>query len=297
MTKRPMLLLIRGLGHSGTTILDLALGAHPEIVGLGEAARILERPKAGEEKRGPAMLRGPYRHERRCTCGHVAAECPIWAPTLNDLILNDDRSLTDKIQSLLQLTVQNRLTEGCHTSVVVDSFQDDLLLPMQLPLEMDVRIIHLVRDVRSWLHSRLKSARQAQMLFADSRTLARWWYVNRKFEYSLKRSGRPVFQLGYEELALQPLASIRLICEWLGLSFSESMLSPGSNSHSHILSGNRVRFDSKRSDTINYDYSWLHSTYAAVHLATLLPFVLAMNKRLVYSNFDKLNSAGVADKY
>ena len=35
MIQRPMLLLIRGLGHSGTTILDLALGAHPQIVGLG----------------------------------------------------------------------------------------------------------------------------------------------------------------------------------------------------------------------------------------------------------------------
>ena len=35
------LLLIRGLGHSGTTILDLALGAHPQITGLGEAVRLL----------------------------------------------------------------------------------------------------------------------------------------------------------------------------------------------------------------------------------------------------------------
>ena len=38
----PGLLLIRGLGHSGSTILDLALGAHSQVVGLGEAARVLE---------------------------------------------------------------------------------------------------------------------------------------------------------------------------------------------------------------------------------------------------------------
>ncbi|WP_370523173.1 hypothetical protein [Synechococcus sp. A15-60] len=54
---RPRLLLIRGLGHSGTTILDLALGAYPQLVGLGETARILERPAAGEEHRGLAQLR------------------------------------------------------------------------------------------------------------------------------------------------------------------------------------------------------------------------------------------------
>ena len=46
-SKRLKLLLIRGLGHSGTTMLDLALGAHPQIIGLGEAARILATPQAG----------------------------------------------------------------------------------------------------------------------------------------------------------------------------------------------------------------------------------------------------------
>ena len=38
---RKTLLLIRGLSHSGTTILDLALGSHPRMIGLGEALRIL----------------------------------------------------------------------------------------------------------------------------------------------------------------------------------------------------------------------------------------------------------------
>ena len=49
----PGLLLIRGLGHSGSTILDLALGAHPNIVGLGEAVRVLEQPRVGEFHKGP----------------------------------------------------------------------------------------------------------------------------------------------------------------------------------------------------------------------------------------------------
>ena len=58
------LLLIRGLGHSGTTILDLALGAHPKITGLGEAVRLLEKPAVQDSHRGPAQLRGELRHER-----------------------------------------------------------------------------------------------------------------------------------------------------------------------------------------------------------------------------------------
>jgi hypothetical protein len=284
MIQRPMLLLIRGLGHSGTTILDLALGAHPQIVGLGEAARILERPKAGEESRGPAMLRGPYRKERRCTCGALAADCPVWGSILQDLEANDDQALTDKMRSLLERVVHHRMEQGHGVDVVVDSFQDDLVLPMQLPPDVDVRIIHLVRDVRSWLHSRLRAKRQVHRFCSDARTLARWWYVNWKFERVLKRSGRPVFRLGYEELALRPEEALQHLCDWLGVPFDPSMLKPGFNSQSHILSGNRMRFDVQKSSVIIYDDSWLRSTHWMVRLAPLIPVIAAMNYRLVYSN-------------
>ena len=47
------LLLIRGLGHSGSTILDLALGAHPNVVGLGEAVRVLDKPLPQETRQAP----------------------------------------------------------------------------------------------------------------------------------------------------------------------------------------------------------------------------------------------------
>ena len=58
---RYRLLLIRGLEHSGTTILDLALGGNPQIVGLGEASRLLREPRPGDKHNGPRLLRGPDR--------------------------------------------------------------------------------------------------------------------------------------------------------------------------------------------------------------------------------------------
>lgn len=54
------LLLIRGLGNSGTIILDLVLVAHPQMIGLWEALRILRTPLPGEERRAPARLRAEY---------------------------------------------------------------------------------------------------------------------------------------------------------------------------------------------------------------------------------------------
>lgn len=97
----PGLLLIRGLGHSGSTVLDLALGAHPQMLGLGEAIRILRAPALHEERRGPARLRGDGRFERRCTCGCLAAECPVWGPVLTWLPEHDQSSMPEKLNQLL----------------------------------------------------------------------------------------------------------------------------------------------------------------------------------------------------
>ena len=279
-SKRLKLLLIRGLGHSGTTMLDLALGAHPQIIGLGEAARILATPKPGDEHRGPSQLRGALRFERRCTCGVVAAECPIWGPQLEWLLLHDQRPLQEKLQRLLTGSPHNG---GAFWHV--DSYQDDLEMTRLSAATFDIRIIHLVRDVRSWVHSRARAGRKSGLHWPAMRQLARWWRVNAKFERSFRQSPYPVFHLGYEEFALQPKRSLELLCAWLSIDFQEAMLAPGQNSSSHILAGNRVRFDAERSRKIAYDGAWLAaSAPTAAHLGLLLPNVARMNNRLVYSN-------------
>ena len=127
------LLLIRGLGHSGTTILDLALGAHPQIIGLGEAARILAMPKPGEEHRGPSQLRGSHRFERRCTCGAIAADCPLWGPQLEWLRDHDQAPLQEKVQRLLMAS-PHAGSGVWH----VDSYQDDLEMTLLSDAMFDI---------------------------------------------------------------------------------------------------------------------------------------------------------------
>ena len=157
MTSSPSrVLLIRGLGHSGTTILDLALGAHTQITGLGEAVRLLQKPAPGESHRGPAQLRGALRHERICTCGKVAAQCPVWGPVLTWLPEHDDEPLPLKWKYLLETLRSNTPDSALGSGWIVESFQDDFNLPMLDDPSVDVRIIHLTRDVRSWVHSRAR---------------------------------------------------------------------------------------------------------------------------------------------
>ena len=278
MTIRPRLLLIRGLGHSGTTILDLALGAHPSIIGLGEAVRILERPQADELDRGPAQLRGSLRFERHCTCGALASECPVWGPVLEWLPGHDHQPLESKLQYVLE-----GLNAVGQPQWVVDSSQDDRYLPFRDEVDVDVRVIHLTRDVRSWVHSRSRKERQKGRPLPELRPLLRWWYLNARDERRFAQLGDRLFRLGYEELALQPESTLRRLCDWLELPFSADMLAPGSCSASHVLSGNRMRFDSSLRQRIIYDGTWMKAQPGLVHLALAHPGLSGLNQRLVYS--------------
>ena len=276
---RRRLLLIRGLGHSGTTILDLSLGAHPQLVGLGEAARILERPAPGDERRGPAQLRRELRFKRSCTCGAVAAACPVWGPILEWLPAHDGCSLSEKTMRLLD-GVKKHHPEA---HWVVDSFQDDMVLPFLKEPDLEIRIVHLTRDLRSWVHSRSRDGRRRRQWLPGLKPLLRWCRVNARQASRLDSSGWPVFRLGYEQLALDPEASLRRLCQWLDIDFDARMLAPAQHSNSHILSGNRMRFDASRGQSIHYDGAWLQQPSGLAQLALSLPWVARMNRKLVYS--------------
>jgi hypothetical protein len=278
MTNRSRLLLIRGLGHSGTTILDLALGAHPDIIGLGEAVRILQRPRADELERGPAQLRGILRFRRHCTCGALASECPVWGPVLEWLPDHDRQTLEVKLQHLLEV-----LKTVGQPQWVVDSYQDDRYLPFWDEVDVDIRVIHLTRDVRSWVHSRSRKERQQGRPLPELRPLLRWWHLNARDEQRFARLGDRMFRLGYEELALQPESTLRRLCDWLELPFSPAMLEPGSCSASHVLSGNRMRFDPTLRKKIQYDSTWIQGKPGLAHLALCHPGLSGLNRRLVYS--------------
>ncbi len=283
MTTQPKLLLIRGMGHSGTTLLDLALGAHSQVQGFGEAVRLLRKPAPGEEQGGPARLRRELRHERLCTCGRTAAQCPVWGPLLEWLPSGDHLPLVEKWQRLAARAVDQAPAQP-PLRWIVDSYQSDLEL-LALPdavIGMETRVVFLVRDVRSWVHGIVR--RQPGKRALGWRSLARWRRTNGQLERRLQATGKPVFLLGYEELALAPEAALSRLCHWLGLSFEATMLTPGTSSGSHILSGNRMRFDPVKSASIRYDSAWLNSPFLPVRLALVLPGWQAMNRRLVYSN-------------
>ena len=168
----------------------------------------------------------------------------------------------------------------------VESFQLDQQLIHAVDLGIPVRIVYIVRDVLSLLHNEFRRGvtRYGRGITVGWRSLLRWWRVNRRTERLLQDSGHPIFHLGYEELALQPEAALRKLCDWLDIAFDLSMLEPGLNSRSHIVLGNPMLAKPVETHAIRYDAAWLTSPALSLRVAPLLPSVAAMNRRLVYSH-------------
>ena len=138
--------------------------------------------------------------------------------------------------------------------------------------------------MRSWVHSRARDSNKKGKSLPGLRSLARWCWVNRRFERDLTRSGKPIFLLGYEELAFAPERPLSLLCEWLGLPFAKAMLTPGVGTQSHILAGNRLRFDPLKNREIVYDTSWMQGPAWSARPGLMWPSVDQLNRRLVCSN-------------
>ena len=275
----PGLLLIRGLGHSGSTLLDLILGAHPSVVGLGEASRVLLSSSADEFA---SYQLDDWRsvYNKPCTCGSMLDECELWSHFFSNWPNRRKESFEDEFSRLIS-PLSNQSIDW-----IVESYQsDERLLDLHRSVR-PVRVIHLTRDVRSWIHS---EARRGVTRFGRGRSvgwrgLQRWVRVNWKLEKKLRQSSLQSFRLGYEELALAPEASLRLLCDWLKIDFCWDMMQPKDFSSSHIIAGNRMRYLAGRRNRIEYDGAWLSSNGFPLRASLMAPGVASLNQRLVYSN-------------
>ncbi|SFC96499.1 Sulfotransferase family protein [Thiohalospira halophila DSM 15071] len=269
--EKPVLVLIRGLGHSGTTILDMALSSHPKIAGVGEGFRVL----CGGDG-GPQRARSKTRrHEQECSCGDNAATCELWGELMNWLEANDSLPFPDKLNKLVdQFGFVNSDKE-----FLVDSSQSNVDGINELTPDFEVRAIFLVRDFRSWVFSRISKTGDGVL-----RCMWNWYRGNKKIEKKLVDSGVSFMLVGYEEFALYPEKVLKKVCDHLGVGFDEKMLCPAKHNESHALVGNRVRLRAGELERVKYDGSWLASSSVFDSVPFINFFLKKLNTRWVYSN-------------
>jgi hypothetical protein len=199
MSERLTVINVVSPSYSGSTWLNLLLGAHPQALCIGELARIKRLGKPICELHGQS--------------------CPLWSRY-------DPAAKENAFVQMARLSGRRVLV-----AKNAEVFAEDLADP-----SLDVRMVELIRDGRAVAASTLRKYPNLSMRKA-ARRWVREVHKGRALidQYGRDRS-RLVL---YEDLLSHTEPRVRELCEWLGLPFEPAMLAYWAAPDMHFLGGNR----------------------------------------------------------
>jgi hypothetical protein len=262
-----------GSGRSGSTLLGIILGNHPKIVNVGELYTV-HRIRESNFK---------------CSCGERVEDCDFWAPVMNKWRSQCGESSVnrtlDKIKSIenfrsplawLKAIFYNSkrsvyyneyleniyafykiILEKSDKKAVVDISKNPLraFVLMKHP-NIDLRLIHLVRDGRAVAYSLHKSAKRGTTQRPVWRTALFWIIVNRQSNYVSKRVKNSTL-IRYKDLVTKPEITMHKIAQMVDIDpkpLVEVINGQLAKEDSHIMEGNRIR--KEKSIKLKLDTEW-----------------------------------------
>ena len=258
-------LFLGGLGRSGTTLLERLLGQLPGVTPLGEVVHLWQRD---------------LRDDERCGCGDRFSACGFWQKVgveafggwdaVDPQRVLDLAAQVERTRRIPRLAFGRRppgveeyaahyakIYNGAATvtgaSVVVDSSKHSALAYCLRHAEIDLRVIHVVRDSRgvaySWTKkvTRPETEKNEQMTqYSPSKSALLWNAHNAAFGL-LARRGVAVRRIRYEEFVTDPRAALADIAAFAGLDVGPADLEFVHDGQAdlkvgHSAAGNPMRF-------------------------------------------------------
>jgi hypothetical protein len=237
------LVYIGGYGHSGSTLVEYLMTASPQIVGCGEVASSSRERLA----------------KKRCTCGQLTEDCPIWGAFVEP----SGRAEGWRHQDLTAALFEH--ASGQY-AVMVDSSKTawhSAASPFGLRrrLSSDFLLVHVVRDPRAVCWSVLKKAkrrgdaRSSAALRCAFTTLG-WWTANLACELFGRMYPDQYVRLGYEDLVRSPREVMSTLFKRLVPEGEYRFDKLGTMGNRHQLYGNRMRSSPLSLGEIKEDQGW-----------------------------------------
>ena len=283
----PRVVYLGGLGRSGTTLLERLLGELPGVCSVGEVVHLWQRGIAEAE---------------RCGCGEPVPGCPFWRKVGEIAFGGWDQVDTRRVAELRHAVDRNRciprlaapalnpsfrrlldeytghyvrlyagISDASSCPVVVDSSKHaSLAFCLRRRAELDLRVVHVVRDSRavafSWTRrvSRPESASDPFMLTYPPAKTAWLWNLQNGALQLLAMEGVPTLRVRYEDLVTAPSATLAKIADFAGMAAdgaAMNFMGSDANTHwadlgaAHTASGNPMRFTTGKI-TIRMDDRW-----------------------------------------
>lgn len=277
------MIYVAGSGHSGSTLLEMFVSGAQCNVGLGEIFQLVDR-------RNP-IIKNLDGH--LCSCGSGVADCVFWRPVIARLAKIPRGDENERYRALGEAVAAHFSPD----TVMVDSSKTLDGLERAIASDaFDIKVLHLVRDVRSWLVSMQKSYRRngvaswvenckrAGLAKGTAKYLLRhpladawqWQRLNSRVEEVVTRNGLPLLPVSYERLCFNTENVKQEIEAFIDAPIADYG-TPGVRTNNHSIFGNRMRFKPEKLQTIQYDNGWFHDT------TWLLPFVLSPGLRQLNS--------------
>ena len=255
-------LYIASLPHSGSTLLDLLLGSHSAVHGLGEL-QALRRYVAPEQE-------GSSAKRRKCTCGASSVWlCPFWSSVDETLRLSGTEGL-QALNIAAEDDERFRRDNGALFSAIADVAKKRVLVDSSKSLTRLHRLMGTpgLTVLPIFLH-REPAGQIASMV-------RKYGDAEKQIELNIRGSGEllgffsdrtdPI--VSYASLTEDPKAVLTSLLQPLGLEYEEAQLNWTTQPH-HNLGGNRMRFfdasEIRRDDSAAASLS--PDTYLTVHRA------------------------------
>lgn len=249
MAQPPLtLLFIASFPHSGSTLLDLLLGAHSRIESLGEISTL------GRYTAAPVDA-APLGRRQQCTCGAMNIwQCDFWSNvdrTLReqtDLGLRDlDVASPDSAKFALSNTLLfEAISRFTNKKVIVDSSKSIRRLQMLMQIEtLEVLPVFLYRQPHGQISSMIKKYGDPDRHIADN--------IRKNNEFLNLISRHDHVLLHYDRLVSSPKQELLRLLDFIGLEFEPEQLNWVGRTK-HNISGNGMRFSYR--GELRQDKSW-----------------------------------------
>jgi len=275
---RPKIIYIAGAGHSGSTLLDMVLTTAPTAFSVGELkhldlwlassdpqqvddtgarpqnSRFWSRFFDNQDKYLP-----PQRIERSLSFSNRLSLVFTGRPKIVPQRYQNEQLYTDIQAQAAKVTEQK-------PQVIVDSSKVlSRLVEINERTDLELYVVHIVRDVRGVFYSYYKrgrpSAGRAIEWFASNLGIARY----------AKKSIAPerYLRVHYEDFATHPQATVAKIAQKAGVPIdTEDLISNINNQTSYRFGGNGMR--RKEITAIKSDEKW-RKELPAIHRLVLTP--------------------------
>jgi hypothetical protein len=267
------LVYILGSGRCGSTLLDVVLGAHPEIRSTGELEHLPD----------PAWSEGCT-----CSCGLSTLECGFWSGVRRRYEasaaaepLRAGKARYGRVRHLGKLVTYRAHAPGHFREHVgaMRALADAIAAESGKPIVVDssknpgrgvvwshaagegleVYFLHLVRDGRGYVYSTATAKDSAPSPWYSStpRASLQWMATNLACSAPLIGPGARYLRVRYEDVVAEPVPALQRIGRFLGVELggvAARVAGREGFAPEHLVGGNRLRMHSQI--VVRPDFKW-----------------------------------------